>query len=305
MVGRITELMTTQQVLGDINQAQSAMDTTQQELSSGLTISQPSDNPYGASLADSLNDSLSQLTGYNDAITDGTAWTTAAGTSLTNIQDSLQRVQELVVEASNGTQSASDLADIGDEVTQLTSAIVSEANAQYNGQYIFSGTATQTAPYTSASDVYQGGTGSVTRAIGPNTSVAVNTNISQLLGSGASSGDGKLLDTLSSISSDLASGPSGVADLSSSQIGNLQNSLNTLEQMQATVGTTQDQLTLASSRIQSMQTSDSAALSNDEDTNMATAMTTFSNQQAAFTAALRAGADIVQNTLMDFLSSSS
>jgi hypothetical protein len=33
-------------------------------------------------------------------------------------------------------------------------------------------------------------------------------------------------------------------------------------------------------------------------------MTTYSNEQAAFTAALKAGADIVQTSLMNFLSTS-
>ncbi len=94
----------------------------------------------------------------------------------------------------------------------------------------------------------------------------------------------------------------GVADLSTNQLTNLQNSLNSLTQVQANVGATQNRLTLASDRIQGLQNSDTAALSNDEDVNMAQAMTTFSNEQAAFTAALKAGANIVQSSLMDFLS---
>ena len=81
----------------------------------------------------------------------------------------------------------------------------------------------------------------------------------------------------------------------------MQSSLNSLTQLQANVGATQNRLTLAGDRIQGLQNSDTAALSNDEDINMAQAMTTFSNQQAAFTAALKAGANIVQSSLMDFL----
>ena len=125
-----------------------------------------------------------------------------------------------------------------------------------------------------------------------------------MLGSGTSANDGKLLDTLRTISADMRSGNSaGVADLSTNQLTNLQNSLNSLTQLQANVGATQNRLTLAGDRIQGLQNSDTAALSNDEDVNMAQAMTTFSNQQAAFTAALKAGANIVQSSLMDFLSS--
>jgi len=69
----------------------------------------------------------------------------------------VQRVQELVVQASNGSESASDLQSTQDEVNQLKDAIKQEANTQYNGQYVFSGTATGTEPYSSSTgDVFQG-----------------------------------------------------------------------------------------------------------------------------------------------------
>ncbi len=304
MIGRITTLMTQQSVLSNINAVQDQLATTQQELSTGRSINQPSDNPYGASLAISLNQDLSSLSSYAGNVTDGTAWTTAATTSLTNIQSMLQRAQELVVESANGTLSSADLAASAAEINQLTDAIKQEANTQYDGQYIFAGTATGTAPYSSATgDVYQGNSGAITRQIGPSSTLQVNADISSLLGSGQGANDGKLLDTLRTIAADMTSGSSAsIADLSNNQLTNLSNSLNALDQLQAGVGAASDRLTLASTRITNLQTSDTAALSNTEDANMAQAMTTYSNEQAAFTAALRAGANIVQSSLMNFLS---
>ena len=303
--GRITTQMTTASVLSSINNVQDQLATTQQQLSTGLSINQPSDNPYGASLAIQLKNGLQGLSNYNSNITDGTAWASAADTSLQNVTSMLQRAQELTVQASNGDESATDLSATADEVDQLADAIKQEANTQYNGQYIFSGTATGTQPYSdSTGDTYQGNTAAVTRQIGPGSSLQVNVDISSLLGSGSSANDGKLLDTLRTISADMRSGnTAGLADLSNNQITNLQTSLGGLTQLQANVGATENRLTLASDRIQGLQTTDTTALSNDEDVNMATAMTSFSNEQAAFTAALKAGANIVQSSLMDFLSS--
>lgn len=300
---RITTQMTTTGVLANINNVQQQLATTQQQLSTGLSINQPSDNPYGASLAIQLKNDLQNLGNYQSSVTDGTAWSSAADTSLSNVMSMLQRAQELTIQASNGDESATDLSATADEIDQLADAMKQEANAQYNGQYIFSGTATGTAPYSTATgDVFQGNTGSIQRTIGPNSNLQVNVDISGLLGSGSGAADGKLLDTLRTVAADMRSGNStGVADLSSNQLGNLQNSLNSLEQLQANVGAVQNRLSMASTRIQGLQNSDTAALSNDEDVNMAQAMTTFSNQQAAFTAALRAGANIVQSSLMDFL----
>jgi flagellar hook-associated protein 3 FlgL len=304
MIGRITPLMTTAQVLSNITNVEDQLSTTSEEMSTGLSINQPSDNPYGASLAVSLNTDLSGLSQYSNNVNDGTAWTSAATSALDNVQSMVQRVQELVVQASNGSESASDLQSTQDEVNQLKDAIKQEANTQYNGQYVFSGTATGTEPYSSSTgDVFQGNTSSVTREVGPNSSVPVNADISSLLGSGSSAADGKLLDTLTQISNDLGGGTSAdVADLSTNQLNNLQTSLNSLEGLQANVGSAQNRLTLASTRITGLQTSDTAALSNDQDANIAQTYTTYSNEQAALTAALRAGANIVQSSLMDFLS---
>ncbi|HEX3690072.1 MAG TPA: flagellar hook-associated protein FlgL [Solirubrobacteraceae bacterium] len=303
--GRITTQMTTASVLSSINNVQDQLATTQQQLSTGLSINQPSDNPYGASLAVQLKNDLQGLSNYNSNITDGTAWASAADTSLQNITSMLQRAQELTVQSSNGVESSTDLSATADEIDQLADAIKQEANTQYNGQYIFSGTASTTQPYSdSTGDTFQGNTAAVSRQIGPGSTLQVNVDVSSVLGSGTSANDGKLLDTLRSISADLRSGNSaGITDLSTNQITNLQNSLNSLTQVQANVGATQNRLTLAGDRIQGLQNNDTAALSNDEDINMAQAMTTFSNQQAAFTAALKAGANIVQSSLMDFLSS--
>ena len=300
MFGRITTQMTASMTLNDLQQSLNRLDTTQQQLSSGKKINQPSDDPYGTSQAMSLNGQLSSLNDYTNNIADGTAWTQQATTSLGNVDSMVQRVRELVVQASNGTYSQSNLNASASEVNQLIDAIKQEANASYNGQYIFSGTSTGTAPYqTGSTDTYQGGTGSVDRLIGPNTTLSVSTNISSLLGNGQASGDGGLLDTLRTIASDMQSGNTGA--IGGADLKNLDSNFGTLTQMEANVGAITNRLTLASTRIQQLQNSDTAALSNVQDADMATVAINFSTEQAAYSAALKAGANIVQSSLLDFL----
>src|SRR5690349_5868535 len=140
MVGRVTTLMIAQTTLDELNQAYDRVSATQEQLSSGKVINQPSDNPYGMSVVLSMQGELGGLTSYNSQITDGTAWTQASQTTLTNVANMVQRVRELTVEAANGTNTTADLQSTAAEVDQLTSAIEQEANSSYNGQYIFSGT---------------------------------------------------------------------------------------------------------------------------------------------------------------------
>jgi flagellar hook-associated protein 3 FlgL len=300
MIGRITNQMTAEMTLANLTQAMDRLDTTQQELSSGKRINQPSDDPYGTSLSLQLQGQLAQLDSFNKNVDDGTAWAQAASSSLSSIDTMVQRVRELVVQAASGSNTTADDQAAAAEVGQLIQAIKQNAGAQYNGQYIFSGTSTQTAPYQSGSnDAYQGGTGAILREIGPGATIQVNVDISQLLGSGQGAGDGKLLDTLRTIAQDMQAGSTAGlnADLSK-----LDSNFSTLSQMEANMGAVTDQLQMASSRLAALQVNDTQVLSSTEDADMAKTEIDFSTQQAALQAALQAGARIVQTSLMNFLS---
>jgi flagellar hook-associated protein 3 FlgL len=305
VIGRVTQLMISGSMLDQLNQSFDRMSTTQEELSSGKRINVPSDDPYGTSVVLSLNGQLGALSAYASQVSDGTAWTQAAQTSLTNITNVVQRARELTVEAANGTNTQSNLTASAAEVDQLIASVEQEANTSYNGQYIFAGT-TNVAPYQSAmGDVYQGNSGTagaITRQIGPGTSVQVNADLASVLGNGSGGPggpDGKLLDTLRTISADMKSGnTSGLANV---DLGRLDTNLSSLTQLQASVGAVTDRLALASTRLQGLQLADTQALSDTQDADMAQTEINYSTQQAAYQAALRAGANIVQASLLNFL----
>jgi flagellar hook-associated protein 3 FlgL len=311
MIGRVTTQMTSQNLLANINSSLDRIDTTQQELSTGKKINQPSDNPYGTSLALQLTNELGGLNDYANNVSDGTGWTQAGTAALTDITNAVQRIRELTVGAANGTLSQAQMAGDAQEVNQLIDQIKQDANSQYNGQYIFSGAATGAQPYqggqsaTGLSDPYVGDSGSVMRTIGPNTSIPVNANLAGVLGTGQTNvgspaGDGKLLNTLRNIAQDMASGNQSA--LSGGDLSQLDTNLNALTGLSANLGATTDRLQMASSRIQSLQAADQGVLSNTQDADMAQTEIDFSTQQAALTAALQAGAHIVQQSLMNFLS---
>ncbi|HTX44732.1 MAG TPA: flagellin, partial [Solirubrobacteraceae bacterium] len=131
-------------------------------------------------------------------------------------------------------------------------------------------------------------------------------NLESVLGtgqttSGQPAGDGLLLNTLRNISDDMQSGSSTALN---SDMTALSTNLNSLTGLSANVGATQDRLQMASTRIQTLQASDTQVLSNTQDADMASTEISYSTQQAALTAALQAGASIVQQSLMNFLGTS-
>jgi flagellar hook-associated protein 3 FlgL len=303
MTSRITPQMITSSTLNHINSSLAALERTTNELSSGKTILEPSDNPYGASRVIDLQSQLDGLSSYATNVQEGIGWENTASSAMSNMGNVLQSVRQLLVQSSNGTYNQGNRESIATQVQQLTEAVKQDASTQYAGQYVFSGTDTTTAPYQQgAEDAYQGDNGSVTRAIGPGVSVSVSTEISSLLGNGQASGDGKLLDTLRTISEHLKGGTSeDVSALGSSDLQKLEASIEELTQLQATTGSVTDQLQTAASRIEGLQASIGATLSNTQDANIAETSIAYSNEQAAYEAALRAGASIVQESLLQFL----
>jgi flagellar hook-associated protein 3 FlgL len=122
------------------------------------------------------------------------------------------------------------------------------------------------------------------------------------LGNGQASEDGKLLDTLRTISEHLRGGTTeDIGALASSDLKSLESSIDTLSQLQATAGSVTDQLQTATSRIESLQSSITASLANTDGADIAQTSIAYSNEQAAYEAALRAGASIVQESLLQFL----
>jgi flagellar hook-associated protein 3 FlgL len=300
---RITMGMMAQRSLVDLTQAYGRMSKTHGQLSSGKKITNPSDDPYGAGHAVQLNGELAGLTAYDRNVTDGTAWTRATDGALMNTQNLTQRVRELLVEAGNDTTGQAGRNDIAAEIDQLTDGIKQEANTKYAGQYVFGGTATTTTPYTiGGADTFNGNTGTVSREIGPGVTIQVNSDLSSVLGNGQAAADNKLLNTLRDISQHLRGGTAADADaLRTTDLQHLDTNLDVLSTLQANVGATENRLNLASSRIGDLQSSTTKLLSLTQDVDFAQAATDYSTEQASYTAALRASANIIQSSLLDFL----
>ena len=300
---RITTQMVAQRSLADLTQAYNRLSKTQGQLSSGKRITNPSDDPYGAGHAVQLSGDLAGLSAYNRNVSDGTAWTQASDSALMNMQNLMQRARELLVEAGNDTTGQAGRNATAAEIDQLVDAVKQEANTKYAGQYIFAGSATTTTPYQiSGADTYAGNTASISREIGPGTTIQVNSDVSSVLGSGQGAADGKLLNTLRDISQHLRGGTTADADaLRTTDLQHLDTNLDGLSTLQANVGATENRLTLASSRISDLQSSTTKLLSLTQDVDFAQAATDYSTEQASYTAALRASANIIQSSLLDFL----
>jgi flagellar hook-associated protein 3 FlgL len=292
---RITTGMTQRNILSDLNRVSKALTRTQQKVASNKEITRPSDDPFGASRALALRTSIEGTRQYQRNIQDAQGWQETAEIALSDITDAVHRAHELLVEGSSSTTPPEARASIAAEIDQLIEGVKQNANATYRGRFVFAGTATDSAPYVSGDDAYHGSTAAVERRVGPDVPLAIGVLGTDILGDGA---DGKLLDVLRGIAANLRAddGPALQA-----AIAKLDSNLDTVLGVRALNGARQNRLDAALSRLQEVEESSIRQLSETEDADIAKTLIEFNSQQAAYQAALKAGASIVQASLMDFL----
>jgi flagellar hook-associated protein 3 FlgL len=303
MTTRITGSMIQRSVLADLNDVSNRLSKTQQRMSSGKLITRPSDDPYGTSRALSLRSDIAGTQQYQRNVGEATAWQSITDSALAKITEAVQRARDLAVQGASDSAGQAARNAAAAEIDQLIESVKQEGNASYGGRYVFSGTATSTAPYAvGGADTYQGDSGTVAREIGPGVSVQVNVLGQSLLGDGQSAADGKLLNVLRDISDHLKSGTVADANtLRTTDLQKLDTNLDAISQARATVGATTNRLESADSRLQEVEESLTKLDSNVEDADMAQTYTDFSMQQSVYQSALQAGAHIVQQSLLDFL----
>ena len=122
--------------------ANAALSTAMQRLSTGARINSAKDDAAGLAISDTMT---AQIRGMNQGIrnaNDGIAMAQTAEGALGEVTNMLQRVRELTVQATSGTYSSSDKTNMQAEVTALTTQITSTlANTQFNGNKLFDASA--------------------------------------------------------------------------------------------------------------------------------------------------------------------
>lgn len=297
MSTRITTGMTQRNVLADLHRVNERLTRTQQKIASNREITRPSDDPFNASRALALRTSLDGTQQYRRNIEDAQGWQETAELALATITDAIHRAHALTTQGATDTTDANAREAIAHELDQLIESVKQSANATYRGRHVFSGTTTDVPPY-GASDAYAGSSTDIERQIGPDVAITLTVVGSTVLGGGQAAADDKPLHVLRDIADHLRANDGAAlrADL-----GRLETNIDDLLGTRALNGARQNRLEAAHTRLAAIEESTLRQLSNTEDADIAKTLIEFNSQQAAYQAALKAGASIVQNSLMDFL----
>lgn len=118
----------------NLNKSQSTLSSAIERLSSGLRINSAKDDVAGQAIANRFTSNIKGLTQASRNANDGISIAQTTEGALNEINNNLQRVRELSVQAANGSNSGSDLDSIQAEITQRLSEIDRvSGQTQFNG----------------------------------------------------------------------------------------------------------------------------------------------------------------------------
>ena len=137
---RITQRAVAQTSLQGLNQNMAALAKLQQQMTSGKTISKPSDSPIGTNKAMQLRQAQSAADQHARNISDGKGWLDAADSALTSMSTQLNRVRDLAVQGANtGASSPAAREALASEMDALRESLLGVANQTIGGRPVFGG----------------------------------------------------------------------------------------------------------------------------------------------------------------------
>jgi len=288
----------------NLNANQANLQSAFAQLSSGLRINKAADDSSGLAISQGLTSQINGLTQAHSNVQDGINVAQIADGSLGTVQNILQRMRTLVVEAGNsGTQSPTSLSAIQSEMSSLNSEL-----DNVSSQTTFGGTNLLDGSYKGVFQVGSNGGAANTITLDLTSGNGFNGVSSTELGVGASSGASGSTDPTSSGFSGVASGSLSTLNIvsfnatgytpndaaSGTTYGSTQaqddlaiidKAISQVSNARSSIGAVQNEMTYTSSNLQTAITNITASRSNLTDADLATQVTKMTQAQILTSAA--------------------
>ncbi|MCV9880364.1 flagellin domain-containing protein [Brenneria izbisi] len=222
----------------NLNKSQSSLGTAIERLSSGLRINSAKDDAAGQAIANRMTAQVKGLTQAARNANDGISLAQTAEGSLSEINNNLQRIRELAVQAANDTNTTTDRQSIETEMNARLSEIDRVANSsKFNGTSLLDGSVSgginiQVGANSGATEVITITSGSLINASSSGSVMSgVSSAISGAGVSGSTSGAQALIDAVDQALASVDTARSNLGAIQNrfeSTITNLNNTVNNL-----------------------------------------------------------------------------
>ncbi|MCA9843535.1 MAG: flagellar hook-associated protein FlgL [Dehalococcoidia bacterium] len=275
---------------------QEGMAKLQEQLATGRKIQRASDDPAGASLALQHRKNIAYETQMRRNLEGGISFMNVSEAALSGVNDSLQRVRELTVQASSDSLGPNERHAIALEVDELIEHMAQAANTRFGDAFVFSGHQTQTPAYAVTGDpptavTFQGDTGQRVRRISFQEESPINVVGVNVFGT--------MFDDLIQLSTDLKAGATGVTI--TGHLGAIDAAIEQVIGGRAELGARTNRFEAALAQSESTNITLQELKRDIEEVDLAEAITKMTSQQTALEAAIGAIGTTSRMSLLNFL----
>ncbi|BDG37525.1 flagellar hook-associated protein FlgL [Saccharococcus caldoxylosilyticus] len=299
---RVTQGMLAENMLRNLSASYARLGKYQDQLATGKKINRPSDDPVVAMKGMAYRTNLTEVEQFKRNFSEAYNWIENSDAALDEATQVLQRIRELVVQASNDTYEASQRESIAQEVQQLTDHLVSIANTKVGDKYIFNGTNTLQQPVdlNQTPPVVSGNTDQVKIELSQGIYIPVNIDPTKVFSYDSATPGKGLFSDLESLNKDLNDATKSGKDFSQ-YLSYIDNHINNFLNARAELGARMNRIELMENRVDQQEVIANRMLSDNEDADIERVITDLKTQESVHRAALGVGARIIQPTLLDFL----
>jgi flagellar hook-associated protein 3 FlgL len=291
---RVTQSMISQHTLRNMSNSYEKLMNLQERATSGKKLNRPSDDPIGAVKSLNYRTNLNENNQYKENFTEAYKWLDNSDGSLEEANKVMQRIRELTVSASNGTKLEDEREAIRLEVSGLKEHLVSIANKNIEGKFLFNGINTGQAPVDNKNGTIV--VGASEKPISIELSKGFPIDIST---DGTGVFSQAFFDNLTKLEQSLAEGSSGeeIGD----QLSAMDENINSIISARTLIGARTNRLEIMEARLNEQGELLEKKLSDVEDIDFEKAIMDLQMQETVQRAALAVGAKIMQPSLVDFL----
>ncbi len=282
--------------LGNITEGLNKANTT---VATGKRILKLSDDPVGLTQGLNIKSAVSSIEQMGRNITLGKSWLAASESAMSQVQDVISEAKALCIQMANSTVGASERRSAAETVQNLLEEIVSLANTEVNGRYIFAGFETDTAPFNLESDnsvTYHGDNNTFTVKIGKDATVQVGSDGQAVFGTSGQP------DDLFRVFNDLKTALEN-DDISGIQagMGELDSRFDHVASKVSDIGSKMVRMEMRENILQDLNITNTERLSKIEDADITQAILDLRAKEVAYQAALSSASKVLQMSLLNYM----
>jgi len=284
----------------NLGRVTSSMWKANEVVSSGKSINHISDDPVGLVTVLELRSSLSGVDQLERNMETGTSWLKASETALTQMNEILSDTKQLCVQMSSATVGASERRAAAELVDGNLVQLLSLGNEETGGRYIFSGSKTDTLPFSLDEStnpptlVYSGDHDPFSIRIGKNMTVEVGRDGEAAFGTPGNSIFDLLIDLKQSLENNDVTGIQQA-------MGELDTAMGSMGSLIANTGTKILRLETKTTILEELQLNYTDRKSQIEDADIAEAIMKLKSSELTYQAALNSSSKVMALSLVDYL----